>query len=165
MARPRTSPIHQYSKEEFISLCEGKYLQEIINEVWNTDSSCRGSTTYYKTVRAKMEEFGMDPNDYRAEPGIKLKGIRRHSQMRKVPLEELYESRRILNHAQKLRIKDDLGLKCQCGLTDTWNGNPIVLQLDHINGDCLDNRKENLRVLCPNCHSQTNTFGNKKRAS
>ena len=46
-----------------------------------------------------------------------------------------------------------------CTITDTWNGKPITLQLDHINGNSDDNRLENLRMLCPNCHSQTETFG------
>ena len=53
--------------------------------------------------------------------------------------------------------------KCHiCGLTE-WMGKPIVLQLDHINGDNRDNRIENLRLLCPNCHSQTETFCRKNR--
>lgn len=39
-----------------------------------------------------------------------------------------------------------------------WNGKSIILDLDHINGDNKDNRLENLRFLCPNCHSQTETF-------
>jgi hypothetical protein len=39
-----------------------------------------------------------------------------------------------------------------------WNNKGLVLQLDHINGVHNDNRVENLRILCPNCHSQTDTF-------
>lgn len=55
-----------------------------------------------------------------------------------------------------------LEYKCAiCGITH-WNNKPLVLQLDHINGDNRDNRIENLRLLCPNCHSQTETFCRKK---
>lgn len=50
-----------------------------------------------------------------------------------------------------------------CGQSRVWNGRPLTLQIDHINGIWNDNRKENLRLLCPNCHSQTDTFANKRR--
>lgn len=49
----------------------------------------------------------------------------------------------------------------ECKLLPEWNGKKLVLQIDHINGINTDNRKENLRFLCPNCHSQTPTFAGK----
>ncbi|MFD5726873.1 MULTISPECIES: HNH endonuclease signature motif containing protein [unclassified Streptomyces] len=50
-----------------------------------------------------------------------------------------------------------------CGLGTVWQGLRLVLEIDHINGDRLDNRLENLRYLCPSCHSQTVTFSNRTR--
>lgn|SRR5271157_5243205 len=45
-----------------------------------------------------------------------------------------------------------------CGQGDNWNGKFLRLQIDHKNGDSSDNRWENLRKVCPNCHTQTDTF-------
>jgi 5-methylcytosine-specific restriction endonuclease McrA len=50
----------------------------------------------------------------------------------------------------------------QCGLAE-WLGRAPSLELDHVNGDGRDNRLENLALLCPNCHSQTDTWGGRNR--
>lgn len=55
------------------------------------------------------------------------------------------------------------GYKCNCCGISTWLDNPITLDLDHIDGDRSNNIPFNLRLLCPNCHRQTPTWGNKKR--
>lgn len=49
----------------------------------------------------------------------------------------------------------------ECDQGPIWKEKPIVNQIDHIDGDRFNNLKENLRFLCPNCHSQTDTFGSK----
>ncbi|KUH36792.1 MULTISPECIES: HNH endonuclease [Streptomyces] len=59
------------------------------------------------------------------------------------------------------RALDDLGVPrvcAACGTGDTWQDRRLVLEIDHVNGDRLDNRRENLRYLCPSCHSQTGGF-------
>lgn len=56
------------------------------------------------------------------------------------------------------RNREDIKYECRwCGIS-SWRGEKLVLQLDHVNGNNTDNRLENLRWLCPNCHSQTDTF-------
>ena len=63
------------------------------------------------------------------------------------------------SHLRKRLHRKGWGNKCSnCGLTE-WLGEEITLHLDHINGIRNDNRLENLRFLCPNCHQQTETWG------
>lgn len=85
----------------------------------------------------------------------------------KYPLEEIMvENSSYANIASlKRRILNEgiLEYKCAiCGISE-WLGKPLSLQLDHINGVNNDHRKENLRFLCPNCHSQTETFAGKNQ--
>lgn len=54
--------------------------------------------------------------------------------------------------------------KCiKCGLGDQWQSEPITLQVDHIDGDIRNNLQDNLRFLCPNCHTQTANYAKKKK--
>lgn len=64
---------------------------------------------------------------------------------------------------QRLVQEGLLDYKCAiCGIS-TWNNKPLVLQLDHINGVNDDHRLSNLRFLCPNCHSQTETYAGRNQ--
>lgn len=79
-----------------------------------------------------------------------------------IPLEDLLVIGRNTSrsHLKQRLIRE--GLKenrCeQCGITE-WQGNPINMQLHHKDGDGTNNQLENLEFLCPNCHSQTDTYG------
>lgn len=84
----------------------------------------------------------------------------------KIDLQEILDGKHPSFQTNKLRkrlIKE--GLKkneCEiCGIKDTWNDKPITIELDHINGIRSDHRWNNLRMSCPNCHSQTPTFRSK----
>jgi hypothetical protein len=81
----------------------------------------------------------------------------------KVPLAEILDGLHPYFQTGKVKKKilqeNALEYKCVgCGITDSWNEKPIVLHLDHIDGDSSNHMKSNLRFLCPNCHSQTNTW-------
>ena len=52
----------------------------------------------------------------------------------------------------------------ECGIKE-WNGKPIVLELEHCDGNGYNNNISNLKMLCPNCHSQTPTYKNKNKGN
>ena len=63
---------------------------------------------------------------------------------------------------QYIRNRDETCAVCN---TREWNGSSIILEVDHIDGNYTNNSPDNLRALCPNCHSQTNTYKNRNRGN
>ncbi len=79
-----------------------------------------------------------------------------------IPLEEVLveDSNYSRSSLKKRLLKEGILANCcnVCGQLPEWNGKPLVLQIDHINGISNDNRLENLQIICAHCHSQTDTY-------
>ena len=109
----------------------------------------------HKTINARIVADNLSVEKMLAnKPPYKFKAQK--------PDEEVFcENSTIGSSTLKKRILSQgyLEYKCnECGNTGSHNGKSLALQLDHINGTNNDNRLVNLRLLCPNCHSQTSTF-------
>jgi DNA-directed RNA polymerase subunit RPC12/RpoP len=90
-------------------------------------------------------------------------------QQTSIPLEKILvvgskaHGQTLLHRLVKAGLKSNVCVIC--GQEPFWNGKPLVLQLDHKNGEHSDNRLENLQIVCPNCHTQTNTFCGKHKST
>lgn len=62
---------------------------------------------------------------------------------------------------RRIHLIRERGHECEVCKNKLWMGKPIPLELDHIDGDCRNNGKSNLRLICPNCHAQTDTYKGK----
>ena len=115
-------------------------------------------------LKKRIETLGLDTSHF---AGM---AWRRGSALPVVPPRPLAEVlvRGKLERTSSLRTRLlKAGLKtaiCEECRRSTWNGLPISLELDHINGRRDDNRLSNLRLLCPNCHAQTDTYRGRNRA-
>jgi hypothetical protein len=112
----------------------------------------------YKTVKYRIRQLGLDTSHFGGQAWLKGTKVRTR---RPIPLQELLvDGSRYQSFKLKRRLIEE-GLKearCEsCGLLG-WNGEPLPLELDHINGRNDDNRLMNLRILCPNCHALTSTY-------
>ena len=120
---------------------------------------------YYDSGHSQREcirHFGLDHGTWNKA----RKAGRLIAEDRRIPIEELTRPGRETRRTHlKMRLLRAGVLKneCyECGLTE-WRGKPLSLALDHINGVNNDNDPANLRLLCPNCHSQTDTFSGRNR--
>jgi hypothetical protein len=82
----------------------------------------------------------------------------------KVPAQEIFSRIGPVKRRLLLRALTESGVqyKCkECGIGPEWLGKPLTLEVDHVDGNRSNNSKRNLRFLCPNCHTQTPTYGRK----
>jgi 5-methylcytosine-specific restriction endonuclease McrA len=137
-------------------------------------ANSRGPRTeeFKKTVSQKMTgvlpwNVGKQLSDeHRKKIAQSLTGLTGISKS-KIKNEDVFiENSSYARHLIKKRIIEHklIEYKCECcGQIDIWNNKKISLQLDHINGVNDDHRLQNLRFLCPNCHSQQDTYASKNR--
>lgn len=121
--------------------------------------------TNYRLAKQRIVALGVDTSHWTGQ------SHRRGSTtpvVRAQPLDALLIERSQYTNATalKTRLIRERVLACtcaECGLGNEWRGKPLTLVLDHINGVNTDWRRENLRLLCPNCNSQTPTLAGRNR--
>jgi hypothetical protein len=110
------------------------------------------------TLKKRIKELGLDTSHFSGMAWRKGSTI---PVVPARPLEEyLVVGRLVRTNSLKKRLIAE-GMKqarCESCRRDSWEGHPIPLELDHVNGRRDDNRLANLRILCPNCHAQTETY-------
>lgn len=159
--RKKTSLIWKCSKEEF---------QDIVNKS-NSITEClsyfnlsnKGSNS--ETLKERIKHDNIDATSlYKKIKLNHVKRIRKVISNNKKPISYyLLEDSNCNRTNLKRRLTEEGLLEHKCYICNVkeWNNKPLSLQLDHINGISNDNRLENLRLLCPNCHSQTDNFAGK----
>jgi 5-methylcytosine-specific restriction endonuclease McrA len=144
-----------------------RYTQEQLEEAASNSESLAGCLRYLgmKVVggnqthmRTRLDRHGIDTSHFTGKGHSKGKQSNNRRTAEDI-LTILPEGSYRAKSEQLRRAMIECGVleECQCGITNSWNGNPIQLEVDHIDGDWYNNVLENLRFLCPNCHSQEPT--------
>ena len=146
------------------------YSEEELREAVKTSTSIRQvleklnivpAGGNYQTTNRRIEKLNINTKHFTGQAWNKGKVIGPKRDIK----EYLSNEFPILSHKLKKRLITE-GLKhhkCECCGISEWNGKPAPIELDHINGNHHDNRLENLRILCPNCHAQTDTYRGKNK--
>jgi predicted RNA-binding Zn-ribbon protein involved in translation (DUF1610 family) len=157
----KTSIIWKIERKELQSILdESSSFIEVLEKI-----GYNGYNGNHRTLTRRLNEEKFDLTKLNQNRVFALKSQGFNSHNKKDLKYYLVENSTYNNSHLKRRLIEEgyFEYKCSdpnCGI-DEWHNKPISLQLDHINGVNNDNRLENLRLLCPNCHSQTKTFSGK----
>lgn len=154
-----------YKKEDYMS-CKSSILNTLNKEA--LEELVRESHSLQEVLR-KLRLSGRGHSHYTIKNRLIKENIdyKKLFKKRKKLEPQIFESTLIIRDTPTCssRLKKNLikygylkEICYECGLGPLWNDKKLVLQLDHINGNSCDDRIENLRLLCPNCHTQTDTY-------
>lgn len=147
--------IYSITDEQFVNLVKNSInVSEVLFKLGYT---ANGNSWGFSQVKKRMTDLNLSFSDFKGKSKIS-----KYNSNSKIDNSALFKvnSNHNRNAIRRRIISENLiPYKCGiCGITK-WNNKTLSLELDHINGINNDNRLENLRFLCPNCHSQTTTYG------